>query len=79
MSKQSNAIMHIFMRNIRQIDDTRKSLWFRCSKYYVRYDKKTKEFRCDCKWWSIMGTDCSHIIASQILLNRGETINMEEE
>jgi len=34
----------------------------------VFFDKKKKEFVCDCKYFSVKGKECSHIKACKILM-----------
>jgi len=36
--------------------------------HFVIFDKKNKEFSCDCEYFSLHLKPCSHIVASQFLM-----------
>ncbi|MEM0481135.1 MAG: SWIM zinc finger family protein [Candidatus Aenigmatarchaeota archaeon] len=36
--------------------------------HYVIFDKIKNEFSCDCKWFSLKGKECSHILAAKMYL-----------
>jgi len=38
--------------------------------HYVIYDKVKDKFICDCKWFSLKGIECSHILACKMLLEK---------
>lgn len=38
--------------------------------HFVIFDKKMKKFSCDCEFFSLHQKTCSHILASQMLLNK---------
>jgi len=40
----------------------------------VIYDKITKKFICDCKWFSMKNQECSHIIAAKLFLKERDGI-----
>jgi len=40
--------------------------------HFVIYDKQKREFNCDCKYNSLKGKICSHIIACQLYLKSKE-------
>jgi len=37
-------------------------------RHYVIFDKLKNEWRCDCKWWTLKNTECSHIMACKLKL-----------
>lgn len=37
-------------------------------KHSVIYDKMTKKFICDCKYFSLKSRECSHILAAKMFL-----------
>ena len=36
--------------------------------HYVIYDKIKDSYTCDCKWFSLKGKECSHILAAKMYL-----------
>ena len=53
--------------------DTDKRIYFKVkgktNEYSVIFDKNKNEFKCDCQFFSLKFTDCSHIIACKEFLN----------
>lgn len=37
-------------------------------RHYIIFDKLKNEWRCDCKWWTLKNSECSHILASKLKL-----------
>ncbi len=42
----------------------------------VIYEKEKKKFLCDCKYFSVKGKECSHIIACKLFLKKFEHENL---
>ena len=38
----------------------------------VIFDKEKNEFSCDCKYSTLKGKECSHILAAKLILNSTE-------
>ena len=40
----------------------------------VIYDKISKKFICDCKWFSMKNQECSHIVAAKLFLKERSSV-----
>ena len=64
---------HLFFTGKVKLDlETKKRIFFTVlsnEKHSVIYDKEKKKWECDCKYFSLKGKECSHIIACKLLLS----------
>lgn len=56
--------------------ETEKRIYFtvkgETETHSVIFDKTTKKFSCDCKWFSLKENECSHIFAVKLFLKQLE-------
>ena len=54
--------------------ETAKRIHFRVigdtEEHFVVYDKEKKKWFCDCKYMSLKGEECSHVIACKLFLKK---------
>lgn len=73
------ALKKIYLKARRLVKENRVRLDFETSKriyftvysrevHSVIYEKNEKKFFCDCKYFSVKGRECSHILACKIYM-----------
>ena len=64
---KQKAEFTLLKEEAKKTEDTRYRTYYKVRQYSIIYNKRKKEWGCDCRWFSVMMIDCSHILACKML------------